>query len=213
MAAELQSPSQRAPTQNLAPLKPLTELKRGGKRPESYLQKAVKERFDHFHRKDKDVFREIFNVGQLVNLMIDGKQFLCRNPYDGSWGVLPIANTSNDHRALNVLNNIKTNLLGKWENSNPDILIRPGRNLDTCVSAAKAADTINNYYERQFYNHWFSQQEALYGMTFGTYIDRYRFDDSKVSMSVIQDIFEQKDVTFGEGMGYCADCDFMGKIG
>src|ERR1041385_6237437 len=108
------------------------------------------------------------------------------------------------------MTNIKTNLLGKWENSSPDILIRPGRNLDTCVSAAKAADAINNYYERQFYNHWFTQQEGLMGMTFGTYIDRYRYDESKVSMSVIQDIFEQKDVSFGEGSGFCGACGYGG---
>lgn len=196
---------------NAAPLKPLLELKRGGRKPASYLQKALKERWDHFHRMDRGVFREIFNLGQLTNLMINGQQFLCRNPADGSWGVLPIASTSNDHRALNILNNIKTNLLGKWENSNPDVLIRPGRNLDTCVSAARAADTINNYYERQFYNHWFSQQEAMFGMTFGTYIDRYRYDDTKVSMSVIQDVFEQQPTTFGEGIGYCADCEHMGN--
>ena len=211
MAAQLQSPSQQPPTQNFAPIKPLLELKRGAKKPDSRLAKVIKERFEHFSRKDREVFKEIFNVGQLVNLMINGKQFLCRSPVDGSWGVLPIASTASDHRALNILNNIKTNLLGKWENSNPDILIRPGRNLDTCVSAAKSADTINNYYERQFYNHWFTQQEALYGMTFGTYIDRYRYDDSKVSMSVIQDVFEQKPTTFGEGIGYCADCEFMGN--
>lgn len=212
MSAAIQSPespTQAPPTGNFAPLKPLTDLKRGAKKPSSRIADALKERFNHYHRKDREVFKEIVNVGQLTALMIDGKQFLARDPYSGAWGVLPIRNTS-DNRALNILNNVKTNLLGKWENSNPDIIIRPGRNLDTCVSAAKAADTINNYYERQFYNHWFSQQEGLMGMIFGTYIDRYRFDDSKVSMSVISDIFEQKEATFGEGFGFCGDCQYGG---
>lgn len=197
----------------MAPLKPLLELKRGAKKPDSRLGSIFKERFGHFHSKDKNVFREIVNVGQLTALMIDGKQYPMRNPYDGSWGVLPISNTNSDRRALNIMNNIKTNLLGKWENSSPDILIRPGRNVDTCVSAAKAADTINNFYERQFYNHWFTQQEGLMGMIFGTYIDRFRFDDSKVSMSVIQDIFEQKEATFGDGFGFCGDCRYGGPAG
>lgn len=196
---------------NMAPIKPLTELRRGAKKPDSRLGSVLKERFQHFHRKDRDVFREIVNVGQLVSLFINGNQFPVRNPVNGSWGVLPTnGNVNADRRALNILNNIKTNLLGKWENSSPDILIRPGRNLDTCVSAAKAADTINNYYERQFYHHWFTQQEGLMGMSFGTYIDRYRFDDSKVSMQVIHDIFETKEVTFGEGYGFCGDCQFGG---
>lgn len=208
----LQSPTQQSPLTNYAPLKPLTELQRGGKKPSTYLQKALSERFKHFKKKDEQPFREIVNVGQLVSLFMNGKQFLAQNPYDGSWGVLPLpsSNTNSSRRALNVMNNLKQNLLTKWENSNPDILIRPGRNLDTCASAAKSADAINNYYERQFYNHWFSQQEGLMGMTFGTYIDRYRFDDSKISMSLIQDVFEQKDVTMGEGSGFCGHCAYGG---
>lgn len=212
MAAELQSPMQAPPAVNLAPLKPLLELKRGAKKPSSYIQKAIQEKFQHYHRENRDVWREIYNVGQLTDLYINGKQFLCRNPVDGSWGILPIkGNDDSSRRALNVMRNLKQNLLGKWENSNPDILIRPGRNLDTCVSAAKAADTINNYYERQFYNHWFTQQEGSMGMSFGTYIDRFRFDDSKESMSVVQDIFETKNAQFGEGLGYCAECEYVGN--
>src|SRR5690242_15434480 len=120
MAAELQqSPAANSTyAQNLAPLKPLLELRRGAKKPDSRIAKAIKERFDHKIRKDKDVFREIHNVGQLVNLFLNGKQFLVRSPIDGSWGALPIKGVNQDQRALNILNNIKTNLLGKWENSN-----------------------------------------------------------------------------------------------
>lgn len=214
MSAALQSPSQQPPLVNSAPIKPLLELRRGGRKPDSRLSKALAERFQHFHRKDKDVFREIVNVGQLVSLYMDGKQFLCRSPYDGSWGVLSIqGGDSMSQRALNVMNNLKQNLLTKWENSNPDILIRAGRNLNRAQSAAKAADVINNYYERQFYNHWFSQQEGLMGMTFGTYIDRYRFDDTKLSMSVLHDIFETKEASFGEGYGFCGDCQYGGTAG
>ena len=212
MAAELQSraPAQN-PVQNFAPLKPLLELQRGARKPDSRISKILKERFEHFHRKDKDVFREIISVGQLINHFCNGKHFLMRNPIDGSWGALPLKDSGpSSQRALNVMRNLVQNLLGKWENSNPDIIIRPGRNLDTAVSAAKAADTINNYYERQFYHHWFSQQEGLLGMTFGTYIDRYRFDDAKVSMSVISEIFEQKEATFGQGVAWCAECGASG---
>ncbi len=199
------------PVQNMAPLRPLMELERGGKKPDSYLQKAVQERFQHFHRKDKDPFREIINVGQLISLFINGKQFPLMNPYDGSWGYLPVrSNSDSSKRALNVMRDIVQGLLGKWENSNPDILVSPGRNLDKCALAAKAGDAIVEYYERQFYNPWFSQQEALMGMTFGTYIDRYRFDENKVSMSLIQDVFGQKNVTFGQGSAACAECGASG---
>ena len=213
MVAQLQPLTQQQPTyQNLAPLKPLTELKRGGKKPSSYIQKALSERFQHFHRLYAGPFKEIYNVGQLVNLFINGSQYPVRNPTDGSWGVLPMStNRNSDQRALNIMQNIKMSLLGKWENSSPDIIIRPGRNLDTCVSAAKAADTINNFYERRFYNHWFTQQEGLMGMTFGTYIDRYRYDENTCSMSVVQEVFETKPAQFGGGLGYCADCEYAGS--
>jgi hypothetical protein len=206
-----QSPAQQPPSANFAPTKPLLELKAGARHPDSYIAKALAERFKHFHRRDRDTFREITNVGQLISLFFNGKQYPARNPIDGSWGVLPITGGGDSsRRALNVMNNLKQNLLTKWENSSPDIIIRPGRNLDTCASAAKSADAINNFYERQFYNHWFSQQEGLMGMTFGTYIDRYRQDDSKISMSVLQDVFEMKPVTMGEGAGMCGDCEYGG---
>jgi hypothetical protein len=199
------------PYVNAAPVEPLLRLKRGGTKPNSRIADVLKERFTHFYKKDKEPFREIINVGQLVSLYINGKQFLARNPYDGTWGVLPTPARGSDQRALNVLNNLKQNLLEKWEGSNPDILIRPARNIDTCASAAKAADAIMNYYERQFYDTWFSQQEALMGMTFGTYIDRYRFDDAKVSMSVLRDVFETKKASMGDGYGFCGDCKYAGK--
>jgi hypothetical protein len=200
-----------APTKNLAPLRPLLELERGGKCPETYLQKAIQKKFTYFHGKDKDIYREIINVGQLISLFINGKQFPIMNPADGSWGVLPVrANSDSSRRALNVMRDIVQGLLGKWEQSNPDIVVSPGRNLDKCALAAKSADAILQYYERQFYNPWFSQQEALMGMTFGTYIDRYRFDENKVSMSVIQDIFGTKNVQFGQGSAACAECGASG---
>lgn len=212
MAAQLQSPAEnQAYSANLAPLKPLLQLKRGARCPDSYIGKALKKKFDHYQRLMRDPFREIQNVGQLINYFLNGYQYPVRNPTDGSWGILPLKGSTTDQRALNILNNVKTNLLGKWENSSPDILIRPGRNLDTCVSAAKAADTVNNYYERRFYDHWFTQQECLMGMTFGTYIDRYRFDENKHSMSVVQEIFETREMKFGNGLGYCADCEYMGN--
>lgn len=215
MAAELaQPPTPDSPPAltNFAPLEPLLRLKRGGFKPASYLQKAIQELFQDLHRRDSLPWREINNVGQLVALFLDGKQFLARNPFDGSWGVLPISPaTMDDRRPLNILNNIKQNLLTKWENSNPDIVIRAARNISRAYSAAKSADAINNYYERQFYYPHFTQQECLMGLTFGTYIDRYRYDDAKVSMSVIQDIFETKEASFGEGYGFCADCQYGGK--
>ncbi len=201
--------TQLQPVQNMAPLRPLVELERNGKCPETYLQKAIQKKFSHFHQKDKDPFREIINVGQLISLFINGKQFPILNPYDGSWGVLPVRSSADSsRRALNVMRDIVQGLLGKWEQSSPDILVRPGRNLDKCALAAKSADAILEYYERQFYSPWFSQQEALMGMTFGTYIDRYRFDENKVSMSLIQDVFGTKNVQFGQGSAVCAECQF-----
>lgn len=214
MSAVLQAPNPQQESFNAAPIKPLLRLQRGGFAPASYVADAIKAKFQHYHQYNKDVKREIDNVGQLVSLFINGKQYPVYSPWNGgSWGVLPNRGINDDRRALNVMRNLVQNLLTKWENSTPDILIRAARNLDKCQSAAKAADAINNFYERQFYNSWFTQQEGLMGMTFGTYIDRYRFDDQKQSMSVIADIFEQKDVSWGDGYGFCAECGFTGKAG
>lgn len=193
---------------NMAPLKPLIDLKDGAKKPSTYIQKALKELWDHFYGQDKGVWRELINCGQQLELFIQGHQRLLRNPINGSYTIVPITNQQSP--SINIMQNLERNLQMKWGGSNPDILIRPGRNLDKCVTGAKGGQVIWDHYTREFYHAWYNQQECRSALTFGTYANRIFYDDSLKSVKILQDLFEAKDAKFGEGAGQCEECRFSG---
>lgn len=208
-AAQIQ-PTQ---AQNFAPIEPLIRLRDGSKLPNKKISDALKDKFRHFQHKDSGAWREIINVGTQIELFLSGKQFPFRNPLDGSWSILPVSgfsNTNSQKAALNIMANYYANLESKWLGSNPDILVRPGRNIDQCAIAAKAGQVVWDYYNRRYYDVWYSRQECRAGVTFGTYLNRIRYDESVKSLSVVQDIFGTKNVSMGEGFGSCPSCGFSG---
>lgn len=197
----------------MAPTRPLLDLRDGAKLPNNRITDVLKERFQHFQNKDSGAWRSLINIGAKVELFCAGEQYPFQNPLDGSWSSIPLsgfANTNVQKAALNIMNNLYTNLESKWNNSNPDILVRPGRNIDQCAIAAKGGQVVWNYYAPRFYNTWYNRQECRAGVTFGTYLNRVRYDDSLKSISVVQDVFETKDVPFGDGIGVCPECQFVG---
>ena len=200
---------------NRAPLAPLLKLRDGTtKSPQHPIQKAIQERFSHFHRQDSATWDEMFRVAQMTALYCQGDQIPRLGPFTGTWGTVPLNRAGNStKRAINLLRIFVSSLLTKWGQSTPDIIVRPGRNLDQCVSAAKAGKAIVDYYERQFYDPWFSEQECLLAQQCGTYINRIRYDDTKESMSVMADIFEQKQVSIGQGFAVCGECGEGGAVG
>lgn len=202
-------------SQNLAPLKPLLRLRDGAtKRPEHPIQKAIQDRFSHYHRDNNSTWEEMYRVAQMTALYCQGDQIPRLGPFTGTWGTVPLNRAgSGTKRAINLLRIFVSSLLTKWGQSTPDIIVRPGRNLDQCVSAAKAGKAIVDYYERLFYDPWFSEQECLLAQQCGTYINRIRYDDTKESMSVMADIFEQKQVSLGQGFAVCRECGDGGAPG
>jgi len=195
---------------NFAPTKPLIQLRdKSTPQPEHPLQKAIQERFDHYHRKDSEIWREIYSVMQLTSLFISGDQILRRNPVTGGWGILPIKQSTTSARSINYMQFYANMLMSKSLSSNPDILISAGRNKDQCISAARAANAVNNLYERTWFTPDFNRRETLFAITGGTYINRIRFDNSKESNAILADVFEQKPVQT-KGFGFCGDCQYVG---
>jgi hypothetical protein len=124
---------------NFAPLKPLLRLRdKSVPLPEHPIQKAMAERFQHYHRKDSDVWREIYGVMQLTARFISGDQILIRNPVSGGYDILPIAPSTTTPRSINYMQFYANMLSAKDLQSNPDVLISAGRNKDQCISAARA---------------------------------------------------------------------------
>lgn len=192
--------------QNFAPLKPFLRL-REGSQTSHYVCDALKERFSHYIGLDRSVRNEIISVGQLIALFIEGKQLLAQDPFSGGYRVLqPKREDHTTRRALNLMQFYSTNWLSKWVLSNPNIIIRPGRDTDRSIGAAKAADVIVDHYESKWYRPWFNQQEALLCMVFGTYMERIRHDPGIKGNLGIREIIEDREITLGQGAGYCGSC-------
>lgn len=209
MAAALQQPPPQL--QNMAPLKPLLDLRDGAKKPDNRIGKILKELFQRYNRAHSEVWNEIYSVGQLVDNFCIGNQILTRNPYTGMYAIVPVKrHDSSTPYAMNFMQFFRQNLVEKWEEATPDVNITPGRNTDRSVIASKGANVIWNHYQKKFYNAWSSQQQCIMGHSYGTYVDEVRYDDSEATLTVIRDVFEQKQVTMGEGYGFCPDCQNAG---
>lgn len=195
---------------NFAPMEPLTRL--GQSTPQShYLCDALKERFKHFWGRDANVRREMISVGELVAHFLAGDQLIERDPWSGGWLVIkPQRQDESTARALNFMQFYVTNCLTKWTLSNPDIVAKAARDNDQATMAAKAADTIVAHYEAQFYKPWFNLQEALQALTFGTYINRIRYDAGVKGIIGLREIVENRNVVLSDGAGYCGDCGYGG---
>ena len=208
MANDLSIPSYGV---NYSPVKPFLSMQSGQTPQPHKVIDCLKERFSHFNELDKVVWREIYAVGQLVGLFREGKQLLARNPYGGGYRVLPIKREDEStRRAMNMMQFYAINQVKTWMMSKPDIVTRPGSDTDKSVMAAKGCGIIVDHYERQFYTPWFNEQEGLLASQFGTYINRFRFDEGAKGLTVIKQIVEQKQVSFGQGYGYCGECNHYG---
>jgi hypothetical protein len=197
---------------NYAPTRPLLQL--GRMTPsEHYVCDALKERYRHFWGRDSQVRREMVSVGELVAHFIAGDQLIERDPWSGGWMIIkPQRQDESTARALNFMQFYITNCLTKWIQSNPDIVAKAARDTDEATMAAKAADIIVAHYESQFYKPWFNLQEGLQALTFGTYINRLRYDAGIKGIIGLREVVENRTVTLSNGAGYCGDCGYGGTF-
>jgi hypothetical protein len=197
---------------NYADLKPLLRLGEGDKRPSSSLTDAIKERFKHFKELEDTTFQEMISAGEEVALFMQGKQFLRPNPYSpGGWlpyKVDPKKANAAERRALSIMQYHTSGNLEKWENSNPDIRVKPGVQSDDAHEAADGASIIVNHYEDKFYGPRLTQAECLEGLTFGSYLWRLGLDSNLKTVTAYRQIFENRKIELDPSLswGKCGDC-------
>lgn len=196
---------------NFAPVEPL--LKLGQKQDKShYLCDALKERYKHFWGLESSTWREMASVGEMVGHFLTGDQLLERDPFSGGWLIIrPQRQDPSTQRALNLMQYYVTNCLVKWKQSNPNIVAKAAKDDDRATSAAKAADIITDHYEGEFFKAWYTLQEALQALVFGTYISRLRYDAGIQGAVGIREIVENRTLQVGEGAGYCGECGYTGS--
>jgi hypothetical protein len=200
-------------TQNFAPLTPLLEIQRGETRRESSsFSKAIRERFNHYYNLEKRVRESMIAAGYQVAMFMEGKQFLTPNLFNRGQFLpyTPQSPSEREKRAMNITRFYVTNNLWKWQLSNPDVVAVPGVDTEQARESSQAADIITEHYERRFFPPSLTIQEALQGLTFGTYVWEVRYDDTQHSIATVQPVFGMKPVTLGDGWGQCGDC---GKTG
>ncbi len=199
---------------NFASLKPLIDLKNKStdrKLPTTKLNEALKEKWTYYSKHEDPIWREIYSVAQLVDLFIQGKQLLRRHPNTGAWMITPIKNDAMEKRAINQMRFWENALVAKWQLSSPNIMVRPGANNDKANLAAKAGTAVTDFYEQLFYTSEFNERECKLGIRNGTYIERFRMDDSIQGVTGLRSIIENKNLTIGGGFGYCAECETQGS--
>lgn len=197
---------------NLAPLQPILQVQAGIPKPESTLQRALQEKLKWYLSLERAVWNAMYTAGFEVSSFINGQQLLTPNRFmPGQYlSYVPKDSTEATKRALNLMRFYASNCEFKWALSNPDIKAVAGVDTEQAREAAQAADIIIEHYERQFFRPFISRQEAFQAMCWGTYIWRVRYDDTKKSMVVQQPIYEDQQVSMGEGAAMCGECGYQG---
>lgn len=196
---------------NYAAIEPLLKLGEGNKQTARPLQEALKERFQHYLNLEKQTWQEMNSAGEQVSLFISGKQFLTPNPYKpGGWLPYQVTGGESERRALSIMQFHIDVCLEKWLSSNPDVIVRPGIESDEAHESAEAGRIIVDHYERKFYKPRVTIEEAMQGLTFGSYIWRVKPDPTKKAITAWREIFENREVALGEGWGKCGDCSYSG---
>src|SRR6266480_3133797 len=71
---------------NFAPAQPLLALQRGNTKAESTVGAALKERFQHHYRLEKQTWADLNLMGSQIANFIEGRQLIRPNPYvPGAW--------------------------------------------------------------------------------------------------------------------------------
>lgn len=198
---------------NYAPLEPILKLRERTGQPQHYLADALKERFLNYLRRDEAVRREIIQVGQVTQLFIEGKQVFTIDPYTRMPRALPFEQQDQDSlRATNLMQFYASNCLTKWLLSNPNVVVLPGSDREEARGSAQAGEVIVDEYEQKFFTPWYSLQEALLALTFGTYISRLRHDAGIRGVIGLREIVEDRTITLGDGAGRC-ECGHTAPAG
>ena len=191
---------------NYAPLEPLrsnVERKRG--------DRTVEVSRDWFHairkeleRENEAVWNNQISLWQLVFGFIAGNA-LGRRGKNGSWRWIPLPeSTDQPIYGLNLARFYSRNVKAKWTQSNTDVIWRASSDADNAEGATKAASSVHEYYRSRLYTQDFRQTEAMLAQC-GKYL-RYYYYSEDAKRYARRAVTERKQVQFGSGSYFCADC-------
>lgn len=197
------------PYANFAPVEALVKAKDTETPSSDYLLDAIRAKYQEKMAENKNVWREILGVGQMIAYFIEGKQQLFYNPFTRAYAPVALKTNARKPRAMNVMQFYATKHEQQWLGSNPNVRVVAQGDDEKVVGAAKAADIILDHYERKFYTIPFSQAEIKLVECFGTNINRVRFDPGLAGNKVLREIIEEREIQIGDGFGEC-ECGHAG---
>lgn len=197
---------------NFAPLDPLVAVKNKEKNAKShYLTDALRERYEHYISLDRETWNDLISVGHMTSLFIQGKQNLKWNGLTKSFYSAPVQKSAPDkNRVTPLMRFYASNLEARYISSNPNVSVIAGREDDKAKQSSRGAKTIVDYHERKLYTNWHNRQEALLLLSFGTQIDRVKWNPGANGFKAYKDIFEDREFPISEGVGQCFACGHSG---
>lgn len=197
---------------NFAPVKPLLAVKDRRAKHERlhYFCDGLKERYAHFMAKDRETWQDLITTGHLVSLFLQGKQNLKFNKLTKNFYSVPVQQNDNKTKITPIMGFYGLNCQARYMTSNPKITVNAASEDDRVIQAAKAAKIVVDRYERQLYTNWFNIHEAILTMSFGTTINRIRWDSGRQGLKAITEIFEDREYPISKGVGQCYECGHAG---
>lgn len=201
------------PAENLAPLKPLLQLKAGDRSDgkESSLADQFQEILKDVLHQDEPTWREVANTVEVVSNFVQGKQIFQYNPHINEWQVQSLRRVNpNKITAINIMQFYLTDNIQRLVSVNPDLEPEDTFLQSKYRKQVKYAKAVWNYFEPKFYTPWFNQQEAVHQILTGNVIESVQYDPLARGAVAFKEIFGQKEIEISPGMGECIDCGHEG---
>lgn len=163
---------------NLAPKRDLDTLARQQPvtNPNSFTL-AIKKKYDEYMRRDNEVWNELYDTGQLVSNLTQGKLQVLRNPVTRSYAFVKKDSRFADRATVGgVFQFYMTKLDSEWLSSRPErdpICPSDDDQIEEFISAVKV---VQDHYDKKFFTVPYELRECDSAKCFGTWITRYRFD-------------------------------------
>lgn len=197
---------------NLAPALPLQSQIKPPKVATTGLPEFFKTLTGKLEKEHEAFWRELYYTWELIGHFMEGRQVLRRSNRTGRWRVAGgPKSTADPVQALPVLGFYSRALLAKWVQSRVRTNVIGLSDDDQAQLTADAGNHILPYLEERIYTEEFNQKECLNAQMSGAFARYAYYDPDADGGFVERQITEPQQMTLGQSVGYCGDCNYTGQ--
>ncbi|HNU06121.1 MAG TPA: hypothetical protein PKO33_00045 [Pyrinomonadaceae bacterium] len=205
----------KAGARNLAPLKPLSELKDRGERAyaDSTLGQIIQQLHADTANQNTEQKREIVEIGRLSAALRASKNVeAVRDPIRGAIALIkPLPRKGRKLHMVPLAQVNSSNLTAIWQASKPSIRVRHFGDTNRAVIQHAIIEQVIGHYQREIFTEIFEQRESLSMMDYGCAVIRPFYDHRLNRLSELKPIVENRRRVLFESYGMCAGCGHEGK--